>query len=91
MRKDFYDSLEVDNPDLREGGLFGRLPNLIALALSGAGWARQLGSIDPNIVTSREALAPCRCCAPTTGRPCAAAIRRSAAWSFRSAAGRGAC
>jgi phenylacetate-CoA ligase len=57
LRKDFYDSLEVDNPDLREGGLFGRLPNLIALALSGAGWARQLGSIDPNSVTSREALA----------------------------------
>ena len=57
MRKDFYDSLEVDNPDLREGGLFGRLPNLLALALSGEGWARQLGSIDPNSVTSREALA----------------------------------
>ncbi len=57
MRKDFYDSLEVDNPDLREGALFGRLPNLIALALSGAGWARQLGSVDPNMVTSREALA----------------------------------
>ena len=57
MRKDFYNSLEVDNPDLREGGLFGRLPNLLALALSGEGWARQLGSIDPNSVTSREALA----------------------------------
>ena len=57
MRKDFYDSLEVDNPDLREGGLFGRLPNLLSLALSGEGWARQLGSIDPNSVTSREALA----------------------------------
>ena len=48
MRKDFYDSLEVDKPDLREGALFGRLPNLIALALSGAGWARHLGSVDPN-------------------------------------------
>ena len=71
MRKDFYDSLEVDSPDLREGGLFGRLPNLIALALSGAGWARQLNGVDPNSVTSREALALCRCCAPTTGRRCA--------------------
>ncbi|HZO44625.1 MAG TPA: phenylacetate--CoA ligase family protein [Xanthobacteraceae bacterium] len=57
MRKDHYDSFEVDNPELREGGLFGRLPNLIALALSGAGWARQLNGIDPNMVTSREALA----------------------------------
>jgi phenylacetate-CoA ligase len=57
LRKDFYDSREVDNPELREGGLFGRLPNLIALALSGAGWARQLSGVDPNSVTSREALA----------------------------------
>jgi phenylacetate-CoA ligase len=57
LRKDLYDSLEVDNPDTREGGLFGRLPNLIALALSGAGWARQLHGVDPNAVTSREALA----------------------------------
>ncbi len=57
MRKDFYDSFEVDKPELREGGLFGRLPNLIALALSGAGWARQLDGIDPNTVTSRAALA----------------------------------
>jgi phenylacetate-CoA ligase len=57
LRKDFYDSLEVDNPDLREGALFGRLPDLIALALSGSGWARQLDGVDPNSVTSREALA----------------------------------
>lgn len=57
MRKDFYDSLEVDNPELREGELFGRLPDLIALALSGPGWARQLRGVDPNTVTSREALA----------------------------------
>jgi phenylacetate-CoA ligase len=57
LRKDFYDSLEVDNPDLREGALFGRLPDLIALALSGTGWARQLNGVDPNSVTSREALA----------------------------------
>lgn len=56
MRKDHYDSLEVDNPDRREDVLFGRLPNLIALALSGSGWARQLDGVDPNNVTSREAL-----------------------------------
>lgn len=57
MRKEFYDSREVDNPERREGGLFGRLPDLIALALAGTGWARQLGAVDPNSVTSREALA----------------------------------
>jgi phenylacetate-CoA ligase len=56
LRKDFYDTAEVGNPDQREGGLFGRLPDLIALALSGTGWARQLHGVDPNSVTSREAL-----------------------------------
>lgn len=57
MRKDHYDTREVDNPELREGSLFGRLPNLIALALSGSGWARQLEGVDPNTITSRAALA----------------------------------
>ncbi len=35
----------------------GRLPDLIALALSAPGWARQLAGVDPNAVTSRAALA----------------------------------
>ena len=92
MRKDFYDSFEVDNPELREGGLFGRLPNLIALALSGAGWARQLGGIDPNM---RDLARGARACAGAARRRLAGAarraIRRSAASSFRSAGARGAC
>src|SRR5712691_10178922 len=41
----------------RERELFGRLPNLIALALSAPGWAEQLAGVDPNAVTSRAALA----------------------------------
>ena len=57
MRKDFYNSLETRNPDEREEELLGRLPNLIALALSMPGWAKRLGNIDPNTIASREALA----------------------------------
>ena len=57
MRKDFYDSLETRSPDDRESELFERLPNLIALAMSSPGWAKQLAGVDPNSVNSREALA----------------------------------
>ena len=57
MRKDFYDSLEIRKPDDRESELFGRLPDLIALAMSSPGWAKQLAGVEPNGVTSREALA----------------------------------
>src|SRR5499433_116333 len=52
-----YDSLEIRDPDDRERDFFGRLPDLIAVALSAPGWATQLGGIDPNAVTSRAALA----------------------------------
>ena len=84
MRKDFYDSLEVDNPELREGGLFGRLPNLIALAPE----RRRLGAParrrrSQHGDLARGACRMCRCCGPATGRRCAATtIRRSAASSF---------
>jgi phenylacetate-CoA ligase len=57
LRKDFYDSLETRKPDDRERELFARLPDLIALAMSSPGWAKQLAGVDPNAVTSREALA----------------------------------
>src|SRR5262245_23611225 len=52
-----YDSLETRDPDDRERDFFGRLPDLIALALSAPGWASQLAGVDPNAVTSRAALA----------------------------------
>jgi phenylacetate-CoA ligase len=52
-----YDSLETRDPDDRERDFFGRLPDLIALALSAPGWAAQLAGVDPNVVTSRAALA----------------------------------
>src|SRR5271166_807515 len=54
---DYFDSLETRDPAERERDLFGRLPDLIALALSAPGWSRQLSGIDPNALTSRAALA----------------------------------
>ncbi len=57
MRKDFHDSLETRDPDERENELLGRLPDLMALALSMPGWAKRLGTVDPNVITSRAALA----------------------------------
>ena len=52
-----YDKLETRAPEERERDAFGRLPDLIALALSAPGWAKQLAGVDPNAVTSRAALA----------------------------------
>src|SRR5438067_1981878 len=52
-----YDQLELRDPEQREHDVFGRLPNLIALALSAPGWAAHLAGVDPNAVTSRAALA----------------------------------
>jgi phenylacetate-CoA ligase len=54
---DHYDSLEARDPAEREADLLGRLPSLIARALTASGWARQLGGVDPKAVTSRAALA----------------------------------
>jgi phenylacetate-CoA ligase len=57
MTPDHFDQLETRDPDARERDSFGRLPDLIALAMSAPGWAKQLAGIEPNAVTSREELA----------------------------------
>ncbi len=57
MRNGHYDKLETRDPEEREREFFGRLPDLVALALSAPGWARQLAGVDPNAVTSRDVLA----------------------------------
>jgi phenylacetate-CoA ligase len=57
MPHDHYDKLETRDAQEREREFFGQLPDLIALALSAPGWARQLAGIDPNAVISRAALA----------------------------------
>ena len=57
MAQPHYDRLETRDPDERERELCGRLPDLIALALSAPGWAQHLAGVEPNSVTSRTALA----------------------------------
>src|SRR5437868_4337461 len=57
IMRDYFDSLETRDSDERERDLLGRLPDLTALALSAPGWAAQLSGLDPNTITSREALA----------------------------------
>src|SRR5262249_318509 len=47
-----HDSLEIRDPDDRERDFFGRLPDLIALALSAQGWAPHLAGVDPKAVPS---------------------------------------
>jgi phenylacetate-CoA ligase len=57
-RSQTYDSLETREPHVREASQFGLLPDLVHRAVTKApGWARHLGSIDPRMITSREALA----------------------------------
>jgi phenylacetate-CoA ligase len=57
MPLDHYDELETRDPQAREQALCGRLPDLIALALSASGWQEQLSAIAANGVTSRADLA----------------------------------
>jgi phenylacetate-CoA ligase len=52
-----YDALETREPQLRERETFARLPQLIARAMAAPGWAKQLHSLDPELVCSPAALA----------------------------------
>jgi phenylacetate-CoA ligase len=54
---DHYDSLETRDGAARERELLGRLPELIAWAMTAPGWAKQLAGLDPKSVTGRAALA----------------------------------
>lgn len=58
MTGPFFDDLESRDPEERERDLMARLPEQIRYATSRAdGWAKRLGDIDPETITSREALA----------------------------------
>jgi phenylacetate-CoA ligase len=57
MPHEHYDLLETRDPAEREREFFGRLPDLIALALRAPGWAAHLVGIDPDAVRSPAALA----------------------------------
>ena len=55
---DFYDELEIRDPQAREADLMARLPEQVAHAVAAApGWARHLAGVDSAAVKSREALA----------------------------------
>jgi phenylacetate-CoA ligase len=54
---DFYDALETRDPSVREKDQFGRLPELIARAMTAPGWAAHLKGIDAKAITTRAALA----------------------------------
>jgi phenylacetate-CoA ligase len=57
MSQEHYDALETRNPEARERELFGELPEAIARAMHAPGWAKQLAGVEPQSVTSRQALA----------------------------------
>lgn len=52
-----FDTLESRDPQIRERDLMAQLPKLIAQARRAPGWARILGGVNANDVTSRAALA----------------------------------
>ncbi len=54
---DHYDARDSLDPAEREADLFRRLPAVIAAALQAPAYAERLNGIDPQSVTSREALA----------------------------------
>ena len=58
MTSAHFDQLETRDPEQREIALFNLLPSVIRRAKELApGWARHLADVDPDAVTSREALA----------------------------------
>lgn len=57
VKNSHYDDLETRAVELRETEQFGLLPDLIAAAIGHApGWAQHLGDIEPEDITSRNAL-----------------------------------
>ena len=54
---DHYDALETRDPAAREREQFARLPELVTLARTAPGWAKQLADLDPELVASRAVLA----------------------------------
>jgi len=57
MDEHHYDNLETRDPALRDREQFARLPETVARAMRAPGWARQLVGVDPQSITSRDALA----------------------------------
>ena len=55
--KDPYDARETRDPAERESDLFARLPAVIAAAMRTPAYAERLRGVDPQAITSRDALA----------------------------------
>jgi phenylacetate-CoA ligase len=68
------DPRELRAPQVREADLLSRLPRLIAMAQSSAGWARLLQGVDAPSVTTRAALAA----VPVTRKSDLLALQRAA-------------
>lgn len=54
---DYYDDREARDPQSRENELFRLLPDVLAEVIKAPGYAKHLGRVDPQRVTSRAALA----------------------------------
>jgi phenylacetate-CoA ligase len=54
---DHYDALETRDAAVREREQLARLPEIVARAMTAAGWARHLSGVDPKSINSRAALA----------------------------------
>jgi phenylacetate-CoA ligase len=57
MATEYYDELELLDPDARERAHFARLVETVMHAKTAPGWARQLDGIEPNSAASRAGLA----------------------------------
>lgn len=58
MDGEYFDELELRDPELRERNLFSRLPDFLHYAMRHApGWARLLEGVEPRAVRDRAALA----------------------------------
>ncbi len=57
MVPEYYDALEISDPEARERAHFARVVETVRLAKTAPGWARQLGRLEPTAAASRAGLA----------------------------------
>ena len=56
MAPEYYDALEISDPEARERAHFARVVDTVRRAKTAPGWARQLGGLEPD-AASRAGLA----------------------------------
>src|SRR5215468_12167982 len=57
MVPEYYDALEISDPEARERAHFARAVETVRRAKTAAGWARHLGGFEPHSAASRAGLA----------------------------------